>query len=98
MRRLLIPLLAAGAIIAAGCLPASAATTQAAASQPTAAAVTGALNAVPDSSAWHWVHKSTWPTYSVCSYWAQTYSPLETKCLEYTEGDYFVWYLWVLEP
>lgn len=102
MRRLLIPLLAAGAIMAAGSVPALAATTTAVASESPAAvaarSVSGAAGAVPDSSPWHWVHKSTWPTYSECNYWAQSYSPLETKCLEYTEGDYFVWYLWVLEP
>lgn len=91
MRRLLVPLIAAGAILAAGAVPASAAAFKVAASSSNAA------GSVP-SGVWKWVYKNQWPTYNECHLIAQTYGPLPTKCVEYTEGDYFIWKLFVFEP
>jgi hypothetical protein len=98
MRRFLLPVLAAGAILGAGAMPASASTAQAAAPQSTAAS---AGQAVPNSITWEWVYKGLYGTHAQCVEVGQTFGPWEFDCLKYYIGarpNDYEWELLVYEP
>jgi hypothetical protein len=94
MRKLFIPLIATGAVLTVGALPASAAVTTAVASPShTTAAATGRAQ-------WVWVYKGLYGSPTECQEVGETFSPFEYECLKYSigarPGDY-EWELLVRE-
>lgn len=98
MRRFLISVIAVGAILGAGVMPASAATTRAAANESPAA--TAAVESSPSAAHWAWVWKGLYSTYTICYDVGETFAPFQFTCEKYyigsRPGDY-EWVLYVLE-
>jgi hypothetical protein len=83
MRRYLIPIIAAGAILITGALPAAAASSS---------------SAAPAILKWGWKYHGQYPTYQDCVDVGYTFSPWSYKCPQYNEGDYFIFKLYVYQP
>ena len=98
--KLIIPVIAAGALLAAGSLPASAASTRTAAPSSSAVASHAAARAIPAGSEWEWIYKGLYGAPAECESVGRTFSPYTYQCIKYSigarPGDY-EWELMVLE-